>query len=63
MKYMCMVDFKFGLIVQGRRPWVSLRLGHAAALDATGIHSLPRRRFATPLKPFLKEGFKNPKNF
>ena len=30
---------------------VSLRLGHAAALDATGIHSLPRRRFATPTPP------------
>ena len=32
----------------GASPLVSLRLGHAAALDATGIHSLPRRRFATP---------------
>ncbi len=30
-----------------RRATVSLRLGHAAALTATGCHSLPRRRFAT----------------
>ncbi len=29
------------------RATVSLRLGHAAALTATGCHSLPRRRFAT----------------
>ncbi len=31
----------------GRTLSVSLRLGHAAALTATGCHSLPRRRFAT----------------
>jgi hypothetical protein len=30
---------------------VSLRLGHAAALDANGIHSLPRRRFVTSALP------------
>ena len=39
---------------------VSLRLGHAAALDATGIHSLPRRRFATsglPATVFGSGGF------
>ncbi len=37
------------LIHQNLRFWspVSLRLGHAAALTATGCHSLPRRRFAT----------------
>ena len=35
-------------------PQVSLRLGHAAALDATGIHSLPRRRFATPFQELSK---------
>ncbi len=32
---------------------VSLRLGHAAALTATGSHSLPRRRFATFQKPLI----------
>ena len=54
---------KLQFIGQGLCPWVSLRLGHDTALTATGSHSLPCRRFATPLKPFLKEGFKNPKNF
>jgi len=49
--------------MQGFHPWVSLRLGHATALTATGSHSRPWRRFATPLKPFLKKGFENPKNF
>ena len=31
---------------------VSLRLGHDTALTATGSHSLPCRRFATPASPF-----------
>jgi len=48
--------------MQGFHPWVSLRLGHATALTATGSHSRPWRRFATPLKPFLKKGLENPKN-
>ena len=33
---------------------VSLRLGHAAALVAISNDSLPRRRFATLQKPFIK---------
>ena len=39
----------------GFTPLVSLLLGHAAALDATGIHSLPRRRFATPTKELFEK--------
>ena len=33
---------------RGALPLVSLRVGHDTALTATGSHSLPCRRFATP---------------
>ena len=42
------------IVYEGLCPWVSLQLGHAAALTATGSHSVPRRRFATPQAPFEK---------
>ena len=42
---------------------VSLRLGHTAALPATGSHSLPRCRFATRQSTFCKRYFGIPKNF
>ena len=50
-------------VYRGLCPWISLRLGHDTALTATGSHSLPCRRFATPPKNFLKKVLWNLKNF
>ena len=50
-KLLFMGEYAKGNFLQKVSLGVSLRLGHAAALTATGSHSLPRRRFATLQKP------------
>ena len=43
---------KGGTFLKEGSPLVSPRLGHTTALTATGSHSLPWCRFATPSKNF-----------
>ena len=47
-------ETEIGVCRGGFAPSVSLRLGHDTALAATGGHSLPCRRFATPTKELFE---------